>query len=79
VVIPLWLLQHNKLIRLIKVFFIVESLDELTEQVLPLFCDVENKNVPVPEWKEHPYGPEQLKVCWKVLILDDKLQALIVQ
>ena len=40
-----------------------ESLDELTEMSVNLFGDVKNKNVPVPEWKDHPYGPEQLKVC----------------
>lgn len=39
-----------------------ESLDELTDLVLPLFTDVENKNVEVPEWLDHPYGPEQIKV-----------------
>ncbi|XP_013792799.2 insulin-degrading enzyme-like, partial [Limulus polyphemus] len=39
-----------------------ESLDELVEMTVPLFCDVENKNVTVPEWLEHPFGQEQLKV-----------------
>ena len=30
--------------------------------VLPLFIEVENKNVSVKEYLEHPYGPEQLQV-----------------
>ncbi|KAK3095847.1 hypothetical protein FSP39_019946 [Pinctada imbricata] len=38
-----------------------ESLEELTEMVVPLFSGVENKVVTVPEWKQHPIGPEQSK------------------
>jgi hypothetical protein len=30
--------------------------------VVNLFSQVENKNLEVPEWKVHPYGPEQCKV-----------------
>ncbi len=41
---------------------ILESLDELTDLVVPLFGDVENKNVAVPSWEEHPYGPNEVKV-----------------
>ena len=40
----------------------IESISELTEMVVPLVVDVENKNVTVPEWKDHPVGPEQMKV-----------------
>ena len=32
--------------------------------VVPLFCDVENKQVKVPEWLDPPYGPEQKKVSF---------------
>lgn len=39
-----------------------ESLDELTSMVVQLFGDVENKNVPIPEFPEHPFQEEQLKV-----------------
>lgn len=39
-----------------------ESLDELTSMVVQLFGEVENKNVPVPEFPEHPFQEEQLKV-----------------
>jgi len=42
---------------------VVESLDELADIVVPLFADVDNKNVEVPEWLDHPFGPEQVKVC----------------
>ena len=41
---------------------IVESLDELADLIVPLFADVENKNVEVPEWLDHPYGQDQVKV-----------------
>lgn len=40
-----------------------ESLDELSEMVLPLFTPVENKSVDIPYWSEGPYGPEHIKVC----------------
>lgn len=29
---------------------------------MPLFADVENKNVEIPEWLDHPYGPDEVKV-----------------
>lgn len=38
----------------------VESLDELTDMVVPLFSLVENRDVTVPEWPEHPFGSEQV-------------------
>lgn len=30
--------------------------------VVQLFGEVENKNVPIPEFPEHPFQEEQLKV-----------------
>lgn len=42
--------------------FAPESLDELTSMVVQLFGEVENKNVPIPEFPEHPFQEEQLKV-----------------
>lgn len=45
----------------------VESLDDLAELVVPLFADVENKNVEVPEWLDHPYGPDEVKVSMAVI------------
>ena len=38
-----------------------ESLDELADLVVSLFADVKNKNVDVPEWLDHAYGPDQLQ------------------
>lgn len=49
------------------VFFLMfrslESLDELTCLVVKLFSEVENKNVPIPEFPEHPFQEEHLRVC----------------
>lgn len=42
-----------------------ESLDELTSMVVQLFGEVENKNVPVPEFPEHPFQEEQLRVSFE--------------
>lgn len=39
-----------------------ESLDDLTSMVVKLFGEVENKNVPIPEFPEHPFQEEHLKV-----------------
>lgn len=38
-----------------------ESLDDLEKLCCDLFAAVENKNVASPEWKEHPFGPDQLQ------------------
>lgn len=48
-----------------------ESIQELEEMVLPLFIEVENKNVSVKEYLEHPYGPEQLQVQINVVPVKD--------
>ncbi|KAK6178603.1 hypothetical protein SNE40_013354 [Patella caerulea] len=48
-----------------------ESLEELTDLVVPLFCDVENKNMAVPEWKEQPFGPEELMTRVNVVPVKD--------
>ena len=29
---------------------------------MQLFGDVENKDIDVPCWPEHPYGPDEVKV-----------------
>lgn len=51
--------------------FIAESLDRLTDLVLPLFSGVENKTLQIPEWNEHPYGPEQLgDICYIIPVKD---------
>ncbi|XP_030604512.1 insulin-degrading enzyme [Archocentrus centrarchus] len=48
-----------------------ESLDELTSMVVKLFGEVENKNVPVPEFPEHPLQEEHLKQFYKVVPVKD--------
>ena len=30
--------------------------------VVTMLSEVENKNVEIKEWKEHPYGPEEVGV-----------------
>ncbi|XP_032409047.1 insulin-degrading enzyme isoform X2 [Xiphophorus hellerii] len=48
-----------------------ESLDELTTMMENLFGEVENKNVPVPEFPEHPFQEEHLKQFYKVVPIKD--------
>ncbi|XP_051778792.1 insulin-degrading enzyme isoform X2 [Erpetoichthys calabaricus] len=48
-----------------------ESLDELTNMVVNLFAMVENKNVPVPEFPEHPFQKEHLRQMYKVVPIKD--------
>ncbi|XP_068182629.1 insulin-degrading enzyme isoform X2 [Antennarius striatus] len=48
-----------------------ESLDELTSMVIELFGEVENKNVPVPEFTEHPFQEEHLRQFYKVVPIKD--------
>ncbi|XP_042081303.1 insulin-degrading enzyme isoform X2 [Haplochromis burtoni] len=48
-----------------------ESLDELTAMVVKLFGEVENKNVPVPEFPEHPFQEQHLKQFYKVVPIKD--------
>uniref|UniRef100_A0A8C9F697 Insulin degrading enzyme n=1 Tax=Pavo cristatus TaxID=9049 RepID=A0A8C9F697_PAVCR len=51
------------------VFF--KSLDELTSLVVKLFSEVENKNVPIPEFPEHPFQEEHLRQLYKVVPIKD--------
>ncbi|XP_061601535.1 insulin-degrading enzyme isoform X2 [Cololabis saira] len=48
-----------------------ESLDELTTMVVNLFEEVENKNVSIPEFPEHPFQEEHLKQFYKVVPIKD--------
>ncbi|XP_070771703.1 insulin-degrading enzyme isoform X2 [Enoplosus armatus] len=48
-----------------------ESLDDLTSMVVKLFGEVENKNVPIPEFPEHPFQEEHLKQFYKVVPIKD--------
>ncbi|XP_014680687.1 PREDICTED: insulin-degrading enzyme-like [Priapulus caudatus] len=48
-----------------------ESLDELTEMVHTMFGECENKDLTVPEWSDHPFGPDQLKLKAYVVPVKD--------
>uniref|UniRef100_A0A8C5DG47 Insulin-degrading enzyme n=2 Tax=Gouania willdenowi TaxID=441366 RepID=A0A8C5DG47_GOUWI len=48
-----------------------ESLDDLTSKVVKLFGEVENKNVPIPEFPEHPFQEEHLRQFYKVVPIKD--------
>ncbi|KAJ6668915.1 hypothetical protein lerEdw1_007724 [Lerista edwardsae] len=48
-----------------------ESLDDLTNLVVKLFSEVENKNVPLPEFPEHPFQEEHLRQLYKVVPIKD--------
>ncbi|XP_071071874.1 insulin-degrading enzyme isoform X6 [Dasypus novemcinctus] len=51
--------------------FGTESLDDLTDLVVKLFSEVENKNVPLPEFSEHPFQEEHLRQLYKVVPIKD--------
>ncbi|XP_066956310.1 insulin-degrading enzyme [Macrobrachium rosenbergii] len=48
-----------------------ESLDELQGMVIDLFSGVVNKNVTVPEWTTHPFGPDQCRKLGHVVPVKD--------
>ncbi|KAK7811466.1 hypothetical protein U0070_008667, partial [Myodes glareolus] len=48
-----------------------ESLDDLTDLVVKLFSEVENKNVPLPEFPEHPFQEEHLRQLYKIVPIKD--------
>uniref|UniRef100_A0A673G4V1 Insulin-degrading enzyme n=1 Tax=Sinocyclocheilus rhinocerous TaxID=307959 RepID=A0A673G4V1_9TELE len=48
-----------------------ESLDDLTSMVVKLFGEVENKNVPLPEFPSHPFQEEHLRQFYKVVPIKD--------
>ncbi|XP_056465442.1 insulin-degrading enzyme isoform X1 [Gadus chalcogrammus] len=48
-----------------------ESLEDLTSMVVKLFGEVENKNVPVPEFPEHPFQEQHLRQFYKVVPIKD--------
>ncbi|KAG7269730.1 hypothetical protein CRUP_037614 [Coryphaenoides rupestris] len=48
-----------------------ESLDDLTSMVVKLFGEVENKNVPIPEFPEHPFQEQHLRQFYKVVPIKD--------
>ncbi|XP_041370738.1 insulin-degrading enzyme-like [Gigantopelta aegis] len=44
-----------------------ESLEDLASLVVPLFVKIEDKQLAVQVWNEHPYGPQQLKT-WVYMV-----------
>lgn len=48
-----------------------DSLDDLTNLVIKLFSDVEDKNISVPVFPVHPYGDEQVQVEFRVVPVKD--------
>ncbi|XP_077991993.1 insulin-degrading enzyme-like isoform X2 [Glandiceps talaboti] len=48
-----------------------ESLDELQDMAVTLFGDVENKNIPAPEWIEHPFQDKNLQLRCDVVPVKD--------
>ncbi|KAM4032052.1 insulin-degrading enzyme isoform 1-T1 [Anomaloglossus baeobatrachus] len=48
-----------------------ETLDELTELLVKLFAEVENKNVPVPEFTENPFQKQYLQKMYKIVPIKD--------
>jgi len=48
-----------------------EPLDKLEEMVVNMFSGVENKEVEIKEWKEHPYGEEQVGIRGHIVPVKD--------
>ncbi|XP_069609891.1 insulin-degrading enzyme isoform X2 [Ranitomeya imitator] len=48
-----------------------ETLDDLTELLVKLFAEVENKNVPVPEFTENPFQEQYLQKMYKIVPIKD--------
>ncbi|XP_018347273.1 PREDICTED: insulin-degrading enzyme-like [Trachymyrmex septentrionalis] len=48
-----------------------ESLDELENMVVDLFCEVRNNEIEVPIWPEHPFKDEQLRTMWYIVPIED--------
>ena len=46
-------------------------MDDLEKLCVGLFDGVENKNVPAPEWQEHPFGADELQVKGCVVPIKD--------
>ncbi|XP_011065104.1 PREDICTED: insulin-degrading enzyme-like [Acromyrmex echinatior] len=44
-----------------------ESLDELENMVVDLFCEVRNKEIQVPTWPEHPFKDEHFRTMWYIV------------
>ena len=49
-----------------------ESIDELSEMVVPLFGLVENRHVPIPTWPGHPIQEEHTHVQMSIVPIKDE-------
>lgn len=49
----------------------LEDLDELEKMVVELFSQVENKEVEMPVWPEHPFNEEHFKTKWYIVPIKD--------
>ncbi|KAL6254451.1 hypothetical protein P5V15_014499 [Pogonomyrmex californicus] len=49
-----------------------ESLDELENMVVDLFCEVRNKEVETPVWPEHPFKDEHFGTIWYIVPINNK-------
>ncbi|XP_018404393.1 PREDICTED: insulin-degrading enzyme-like, partial [Cyphomyrmex costatus] len=48
-----------------------ESLNELENMVVDLFCEVRNKEIEVPTWPEHPFKDEHFRTIWYIVPIKD--------
>ncbi|EZA60071.1 insulin-degrading enzyme isoform X2 [Ooceraea biroi] len=48
-----------------------DTLDELEDMVVNLFCDVRNKEVETSMWPEHPFKDEQFRIKWYIVPIKD--------
>ncbi|KYN43148.1 Insulin-degrading enzyme [Trachymyrmex septentrionalis] len=48
-----------------------ESLDELENMVVDLFCEVRNNEIEVPIWPEHPFKDEHFRTMWYIVPIKD--------
>jgi len=51
--------------------YILETLDDLEDMVIKLFCDVQNKEIEVPVWPEHPFKDEHFRTKWYIVPIKD--------
>ncbi|KYM94749.1 Insulin-degrading enzyme [Cyphomyrmex costatus] len=48
-----------------------ESLDELENMIVDLFCEVRNNEIEVPIWSEHPFKDEHFRTIWYIVPIKD--------
>ncbi|XP_032664480.1 insulin-degrading enzyme isoform X2 [Odontomachus brunneus] len=49
----------------------VETLDKLEEIVVNLFSQVQNKEIDIPIWREHPFDDEHFRTKWHIVPIKD--------